>query len=53
MNIRLAVEAGMLLVICLVTALLIFSVALDAYEFETTGSCRDCIILDKVRDFGG
>lgn len=41
------------LAVTFVASLLTFGVllltAVDAYEYEQTGACRDCILLHKVR----
>lgn len=44
-----AIEAAVSFVFCLAATFVLLTAAVDAYEYETTGSCRDCILLHKVR----
>lgn len=48
-RIKMAAETAVSFVFCLAATFVLLVAAVDAYEYETTGSCRDCIVLHKVR----
>lgn len=46
---KMAAEASVFFAISLAATFVLLVAAVDTYEYETTGSCRDCIVLHKVR----